>query len=226
MKTSIKLLLAALGVVLVSITISIIVLRANWKPNQIKKEKVEKLALKNFDKIIVDGDVDIQVYQKNNFEILVEGDLKMEGISTVIDSNHALHLYSKVKNNKLSMKIGLPKLIRLETHGNANVQLNNFKTDSLALCLYDHSDLDATNNWILSLNVQASGESNLDVLFYKGKRIELRLQNQALANIQNLSGVLSGELNDSTRCVVENSKIVKLNLTVGPAANLNITGSR
>lgn len=225
MKTSIKLLLAALGVVLVSITISIIVLRANWKPNQIQKEKQEKLALKSFDKIIVEGDFDVQLSQKDNYETLVEGNRDMKEITAVVDSSHTLHLYSKVKKNDFSVKIGLPKLIRLETHGNVNLDLNDFKSDSLALCLYDHTNLNATNNLCTSLNILASGESNLNV-FHKGKRIELRLRNRATVNIQNFNGILSGELNDTTGCIVENSKIGRLNLTVGPAANLNIAGSR
>ncbi len=127
-------------------------------------ENIKKYDFKDFDALVINSKVDIEVEQGNEFSVSVVSDDNNFDKVKFSQSGKTLTI-NAVANQEVDIKITLPKLSSCVVNGDGDLVITNFVGETLMLTISDASDVDATlnfNNLICKLN----DKGNLDL---KGK---------------------------------------------------------
>ena len=127
-------------------------------------ENIKKYNFKDFDALVINSKVDIEVEQGNEFSVsVVSDDNNFDKVQ--FSQNLKTLTINAIDNGELDIKITLPKLSSCEVNGAGNLEITNFVGEALMLTISDASEVDATLN-VDNLICKLKGKGNLDL---KGK---------------------------------------------------------
>lgn len=124
-------------------------------------ENIKKYDFKDFDALVINSKVDIEVEQGNEFSVSVVSD--NNNFDKVQFSQNAKTLtINAVANQEVDIKITLPKLSSCEVNGSGDLEITNFVGETLILTISDASDVTAKLNFN-NLICKLKGKANLDL---------------------------------------------------------------
>lgn len=133
----------------------------NHNEDDENNETIKKYDFKDFDALVINSKVDIEVEQGNEFSVSVVSD--NNNFDKVQFSQNAKTLtINAVDNQEVDIKITLPKLNSCEVNGSGDLEITNFVGETLILTISDASDVTAKLNFN-KLICKLKGKANLDL---------------------------------------------------------------
>ncbi len=135
--------------------------RTENNENDENNENIKKYDFKDFDAVVINSKVDIEIEQGNEFSVYVVSD--DNNFDKVQFSQNAKTLtINAIDNQEIDIKITLPKLSSCEVNGMGDLEITNFVGETLILNISDASDVTAKLNFT-NLICKLRGKANLDL---------------------------------------------------------------
>jgi hypothetical protein len=216
MKTSVKIGIA-IAYILAVLTSSCV----GFNEKNVKLSGVTKVSTKEvsaFDKVEIDGAIDVIVNIGNRSEVVIEADSAIMPYVVTEVKDRELRIYNKdiigfynFKNNKILVTITTPSILELESSGACDVTINDLKTDMFKVSLSGACDLIGSFECNV-LDFESSGSSDSKL---RGKVKNCNIELSGACDIKALdlevdSLKIEGSGSSNVEITVQNSLDVEL----------------
>lgn len=171
MKTSKKILLAFAGLIIVSLIITLLLLRYGVQSLKLKaelKHKYKAVSVGDFEQLDFSSHFVVKIIQGK--ECKVELTVGVDSILKPRLENINGTLYFKVDTaiekksiDSIYVRISMPSLLVIKAVNGAKIHLENFQSDSLSVMLENGCVFTGNNNTIKHTFFKTSGENRLDI---------------------------------------------------------------
>lgn len=216
MKTSVKIGIA-IAYILAVLTSSCV----GFNEKSVKLSGVTKVSTKEvsaFDKVEIDGAIDVIVNIGNRSEVVIKADSSIMPYIVTEVKDRELKIYNKddfgfynYKNNKILVTITTPSILELESSGACDVTINDLKTDMFKVSLSGACDLIGSFECNV-LDFESSGSSDSKL---KGKVKDCNIELSGASDIKALdlevdNLKIEGSGSSNVEITVQNSLEVEL----------------
>lgn len=218
MKTSNKLLLGALAVVLISISTTIYLSKTLiYSHTSTTSARVESVSqeLMSFHEIQVEGNIIVNIIQSHSYGVAVKAPKDLLSLIKTEVEDGKLHVYTRLARlpDSVAVDINVPNLTSLNVSANARVLIDDeFKSDSIVCVCSSGSAL--TGN--LLVNKLSCNSSSGAVVNLTGKTNYLSL-NASSGAVVNASSF------EAEQCSLEGSTGAVLNINVTKQLDVNVS---
>jgi len=189
----------------------------------VKLSGVTKIVTKEvsaFDKVEVDGAIDLIVNIGNKSEVIIKADSEIMPYIVTNVTDRELKIYNKdviefnnLKNNKILVTITTPSILELESSGACVIKINDLKTDKLKVSLSGASDL--TGSFECSvLDIEYSGASDSEL---RGKVKNCNIELSGASDIKAFDLV-------ANNVKIEGSGSCSVDITVQDSLDVELSG--
>jgi hypothetical protein len=172
MKTSNKLLSLFISILFVVVLVQVVSLKSYSKsvniPTDMPAYSVHEVeALKDFSGVETSGAWNVRLHAGKQYQIKISASPSQQNLIKVFKDNDTLYLTmtsdSWHQDSSPTADITLPSLSRLATRGAAEVHIEHFNVDQLAIDLTGATKIRGNDNRVAQLTLHSSGASDVDL---------------------------------------------------------------
>ncbi|ELR72017.1 hypothetical protein C900_02012 [Fulvivirga imtechensis AK7] len=169
MKTSTKIVITAVGVIIALLVASMVLWRNHLETFLIQAEAANNykaVPVEYFEKLNFSANWDVKIRQGKVYKVEVANE--NGGFEKTVIENSAGTLHFKknsttANDNSIKVKITAPALRAIKTMGSTKIEMKNFNTDSLDVALQHGDYFRGIDNVFKYVSFQSSGTVNIEV---------------------------------------------------------------
>lgn len=217
MKTSNKILLITLSLILLFVAGMIIVSRFAIDPEYAEKSaenhwsdsELTNYVLKDFTEVSVSGNWDVTILSNDTFKVRIYSPKETKDRLSVTKRGSLLQLNSSgnfhQRRDQFKAEIHMPNLSKIQSEMTSTIRFDGFKSRKLDLKIDGAGWITGSNNIIENLELSTEGASQIDLKFSTVKNARLDMNGAGKVRLNMAGGKLTGSANGAGSIVYSGS---------------------